>query len=250
MGSRRAMRPLEARFDQLPDMTPVAPYPGMTSRIQTLCRSVTSARSSLEPWDIISATGRRIQIPRSKDGVPLCSAAVACALADLRDTVNNTCTAFAWDEDGLWHLNASTDGYARWHPIASVQHEFGITAAEHRGDIEEYVRHAVIAEPQARIVHGVKFADRGFCRDEDVVNNHTSRCIPTIRCGIARGLSTWAASRTIPTASGDSGNTRLPSCTRRPWSSSPAWSRHLCANRICTESLSFPAKAAKEKVRS
>lgn len=178
MGSRRAMRPLEARFDQLPDMTPVAPYPGMTSRIQTLCRSVTSARSSLEPWDIISATGRRIQIPRSKDGVPLCSAAVACALADLRDTVNGTCTAFAWDEDGLWHLNASTDGYARWHPIASVQHEFGITAAEHRGDIEEYVRHAVMAEPQARIVHGVKFADRGFCRDEDVVNNHTITVYP------------------------------------------------------------------------
>ena len=129
MGSRRAMRPLEARFDQLPDMTPVAPYPGMTSRIQTLCRSVTAARSSLEPWDIISATGRRIQIPRGKEDTPLCSAAVACALADLRDTVNGACTAFAWDEHGLWHLNASTDGYARWHPIASIQSECGITAA-------------------------------------------------------------------------------------------------------------------------
>lgn len=178
MGSQGAMRPLEARFDQLPDMTPVAPYPGMTSRIQTLCRSVTSARSSLELWDIISATGRRIQIPRSKDGVPLCSAAVACALANLRDTVNGTCTAFAWDEDGLWHLNASTDGYAHWHPVASVQSEFGIIAAEHRSDIEEYVRHAVMAEPRVRIVRGVKFADRGFCRDEDVVNNHTITVYP------------------------------------------------------------------------
>lgn len=178
MGSQGAMRPLEARFDQLPDMTPVAPYPGMTSRIQTLCRSVTSARSSLELWDIISATGRRIQIPRSKDGVPLCSAVVACALANLRDTVNGTCTAFAWDEDGLWHLNASTDGYAHWHPVASVQSEFGIIAAEHRSDIEEYVRHAVMAEPRVRIVRGVKFADRGFCRDEDVVNNHTITVYP------------------------------------------------------------------------
>ena len=178
MGSRRAMRPLEARFDQLPDMTPVAPYPGMTSRIQTLCRSVTAARSSLEPWDIISATGRRIQIPRGKEDTPLCSAAVACALADLRDTVNGACTAFAWDEHGLWHLNASTDGYARWHPIASIQSECGITAAEHRSDIEEYVRHAVVAEPRARIVHGVKFKDRGFCRDEDVINNTTITVYP------------------------------------------------------------------------
>lgn len=162
----RSMRPVAADWTPLPPIRPVAPYAGMSRRIEELCARTTAATGPDQQWDKISATGRRVRIPRDDSGRPMCGASVALALADLRDTMNadgTTLPPFCLQGDRLWHLTG-VGGRTPYHPIASVQSEFGIVAAEHMGDIEAYVRHAVYENPQARIVMGVRFSERGVCR--------------------------------------------------------------------------------------
>lgn len=171
------MRPVRPRHDPLPPARSIAPYAGMTREIDGLCAAVHAAGPVDDEWDVISVTGRYVKIPR-RDGKPRCGRGVACALADLRDSMNpdETRPPLVLQGERLWHM-AEQEGRTAYHPTASVQVEYGIPAAEHRADIEEYVMRGVESNPQARLVMGVKFANVGFRRTEGV-NTRTVRVTP------------------------------------------------------------------------
>lgn len=154
-------------FEPLPPAPLVPVYPGMLSSFNKLLKLVSCVVDPLdEDWLVISPDGRQLKVPKvESSGNPVCSPGVAMAMAELRVTMGGGPIAFAIQEgtERLWHRSV-VNGRTVFHPIASVEAEFGIAASEHMSGIDDFIRHAVSRIPQARLVLGVKFKDKGFAR--------------------------------------------------------------------------------------
>lgn len=150
----------------LPQYKPLAPYPGMLRKLCTLLSGVSCTTVAFDDnWLIISPDGRRITVPKTDAGIPVCSSGAALAMAELRVTMGSGPIAFAIQEGTgrLWHRRVE-NGKTMFHPIASIEAEFGIPLSDHLSGIDEFVQRAVERVPEARLVLGVKFANQGFAR--------------------------------------------------------------------------------------
>jgi hypothetical protein len=163
----------------------------MKSRHVELLGAVSCAVSPDDrEWAVISASGRKIKIPSTASSNKSCSAGVACLMAELRETMNGQ-VAFALQEGTgrLWHRVRDESGRSVFHPIASVEAEFGIAAAEHMGDLQDFVIHVLAQCGNAQLVLGVRFANLGFARTFDGPKaSHTAKVMP----GDPRFSMIWA----------------------------------------------------------
>lgn len=178
-------------YRPLPRPKPVVPYPGLKRKFADLYQQVScTTKASDDDWAVVSSSGRRIKVPASGFG-EACSANVALVMAELRETMAGD-FAFVLQEgtDRLWHRVRGEDGRVVYHPIASVEAEFGIAAAEHMQGINEFVARMVRQLPDARLVLGVKFANMGVARTygDDPLITSTARVLP----GDSRFGRIWA----------------------------------------------------------
>lgn len=164
--SQDPMQGIKPCFKPLPPAAAVPAYPGMLQKFIRLLESVSCTMDEYDnDWMVVSPDGRRLRVPKTESGTRACSSGVMLLMSELRVTMGDGSVAFAIQEDTgrLWHRTVD-NGRTMFHPIASIEAEFGIAAVEHMNGIDEFVRRCVEQVPAARLVLGVKFANKGFAR--------------------------------------------------------------------------------------
>lgn len=166
--STDAMQPLKVCYEPLPPALPVVPYPGLERKLEMLLNAVSCTSDPNDnDWVVLSPDGRRLRMDGHGSKPPTASPGLICLMGELRVTMNGGPIAFAiqtGSDQRIWHRKVDAFGRTTFHPIASIEAEFGIPASEHMKDLDEFVRHNIARIPEALLMLGVKFANTGIAR--------------------------------------------------------------------------------------
>lgn len=143
--------------------------PGMPVNAQDALNGMALCAGKFEKPTFVDLAGRGVIVPETKDGKPIIPIGYAKALWDLEHgdlLLGEEGTDIA---DRIFRRDPDLSGRCQrmdsWHEVASLANEYAVRPA-HASKAWDTQMRVECAKKTARVLHGVKFADRAFHRED------------------------------------------------------------------------------------